>query len=225
MTASDIIQNVVDRVQDGSFSTATILALINEGRYQAASEVGGEEYPDLCLPALAKTASLSALSSASSVALPTDYHRNIYWVGSVNQGRRIGKRPGDYYNMLAFLEVFPIETGRIEAVCVEGANLLYRGKDTDTLTVKYYSKPVPILEADIESLTLGVPTEIPDNIQRPLLSAYCCREIYSEIEEGMEGPKTNTEYWGSMYLKCLADLRSYALKYKPREAKYVRDME
>jgi hypothetical protein len=210
MTADDIIVNVVDRIQDSAFDEDAILALINEARSFIASEVD--------LPALRKSADLITSSATAFVALPIDYQKGIYWVGSVNQGCRIGKRPGDYYNMLTFMERYPVEVGPIEAVCVEGVNLLYRNKATDTLTVKYYRKPTDITDTSTE------PAEIPAHLQRPLLAAYCCREIYADIEDGMEGAKVNTAYWSKKFDSAMQSLAAFVARNQPREAKYTRDM-
>jgi len=209
MIIDDIITDVVDRVQDSSFDETAILRLINEGRFLAAAEV--------LLPELQQTSTLTTTSLVSSVALPDDYHQGIFWVGSTAHGCRIGERPGDYYNLLTFMERFPPKEGRIDAVCVDGANLLYRDMADDQLVIKYYRKPTIITSTSAE------PTELPYHLQRPLLAAYCCREIYADIEDGMEGQKVNTAYWGKKFDQAMLELSSFVLKNKPREPKYTRD--
>ena len=126
---------------------------------------------------------------------------------------------GDYYNALTFAEVFPVTVGAIEAVCIEGDNLLYRGMADDTLTLKYYKKPTDITNVSTE------PSELPGHFQRRLLVAYCCREIYADIEDGMEGQKVNTTYWDSKYNKWLDELSLYVRKDMPREPKHIRSFE
>ncbi len=213
MTADDIIDRVVEKIQDPSYSDADILDLINDGRYYIAGEID--------LPALQTTGTVSALSSASSVALPVDYHKNIYWIGSGNQQCRIGKGHGDYYNLLTFMETWPPVAGIITQACVDGANLLYQGKDDDTLTLKYYKLPTAILIANVAT---AVPTEIPYHLQKTLLVSYCCKEIFAEIEDGLEGAKVNTDYWTGQFNRAMASLSQFVAKNKPREPKYVRDM-
>jgi len=210
MITSDIIIDVVDRVQDDSFDEAVILRLINEGRFYAAAEVD--------LPALQKSATVITTAIASTVALPIDYHKGVFWVGSTVQGRRIGTRPGDYYNLLTFMERFPIVAGPIESVCVDGTNLLHQGMAADTLLLKYYCKPTII------TATTVAPTELPYHLHRPLLTAYCCREIYADIEDGMEGQKVNAMYWSKKFDEAMLNLASFSRKNTPREAKYMRDM-
>jgi len=210
MIVSDIIASVVDKVQDGGFSNAAILALINEGRHYIASKV--------LLPGLQTSDTVTTTSAKSSVSLPGDYQRNLFWVGSQAQGRRIGTREGDYYNLLTFQEVVPITAGAIEAVCVFGEDLLYRGMADDTLTLKYYRKPEDISSTSLE------PTELPAHLQRSLLVAYCAREMYAEIEDGIEGQKVNTDYWSRRLSEAIADLQSFVAVNRPREPKQTRDV-
>ena len=210
MIANDIIENVVAKVQDSSFDEDAVLALINEGRLHIASLVD--------LPALQKGADLTATAAASSVLLPTDYHKGIFWVWSTAQNRRIGSRSGDYYNLLTFMEDYPGQAGRIDAVCVDGDYLLYKGAADDTLKVRYYAQPATITAATAS------PTELPYQFQRKLIVAYCCKEIFAEIEQGMEGAKVDTDFWSAQFARGVAELELFVARNKPREAKYVRDM-
>lgn len=211
MKTSDIITHVASIVQDSSFDSAAILVLINEARQFIAANVD--------LPALRTSYDLTTTSTASSVSLPANYLRDIFWVGSVSQGRRIGERQGDYYNLLTFNEVYPVTEGNIEAVCVDGSLLRYRGMADDTLTIKYYSAPVDIVT------TTDVPSELPDHLQRPVLAAYCCKEFFARIEDGIEGAKANTTYWETQFAKSIAALELFIARNKPREPKRIREVE
>lgn len=216
-TTEAIIARVVEIIQDGSFDEDAILEMINEGRVTIAAEA------EPGLPYLRADATVTTTSAASSVALPTNYHRGLFWVGSASQKRRIGTRIGDYHNLMTFMERFPMmdAAGQIEAVCVDGTNLLYQGRANDTLTLKYFKVPEEIDIADIETAT---PAELPVWAQKPLLVAYCCREIYSIIEDGIEGPKTNTDHWEAMFSRAQMKLQKFIDESKPREPKYVRDL-
>lgn len=211
MNISDIIDYVVGQVQDGSFTEGFILGLVNEARYLVASSVD--------LPNLRKSSTVTTTATDDSVAMPSDYHKKLHWVGSTVQGKRIGEREGDYYNAMTFHEVFPITQGPIEAVCVEGSRLLYRGKADDTLVLRYYAAPVDAVSMATE------PSEIPSHFQRKILSAYCLREIHADIEDGMEGQKVNTSYWDAMFKKYMADLAEFLHLETPRAPKHIRASE
>jgi len=210
MTADDIIARVVSKIQDSAFTEAAILDLINDGRFHIATIID--------LPSLRTSDTLVATSTENSVELPDDYHKGIFWVWSTTQNRRIGKRLGDYYNILTFLETYPGQTGRIDAVCVDGPDLLYQGAADDGLIIRYYKKPAVISDTD------DSPEELPYQFQQRALEAYCCKEIFADIEDGMEGQKVNTDFWAKKFDRIMAELTAFVELNKPREAKYVRDV-
>jgi hypothetical protein len=221
MLATDIIDRVARIIQDDSYTSADILDLINEGRLFIAGEV------DPGLPGLRMSDTVTTTDTASAVDLPDDYHKGMFWVGSAAQDCRIGTRASDYHNLLTFLEQYnDLSTvGQIEAVCVDGAELLYQGMADDTLTLKYFRKPVDIALADIADAEDGLPAELPTHLQRKLLVSYCCKEIFPELEDGVEGRTPNTDKYAKIFNEAMAELRVYAHKMHPRETKHVRDIE
>lgn len=220
MTAADIIERVARIVQDSSYTDTDILALINEGRLVIAGQI----VPGL--PYLSTSDTVTTTDTESSVDLPSDYHKGLFWVGSSSQERRIGTKASDYHNLLTFLEKYPDLSlvGSIEAVCVDGATLLYQGMADDTLTLKYYRLPADISESDTEDATDGVPVEIPPHLHRKLLVSYCCKEIWTEIEDGDDGGMPNFEKYEGIFNKAMAELQAFASASAPREVKQVRDM-
>jgi hypothetical protein len=211
MTAEELEDAVLGIVQDDSFADV-VLDYINQGRGEIAGLVD--------LPALDTVATVNTTASASSVALPTNYHKGLYWVGSAVQKIRIGAGKDDYHNLLAFLENHPVLTqvGLVEDVVIQGVNLLYQGMSADTLTLRYYKAPTTLV------LAADVPAELPSHLHKPLLVSYACKEIYNEIEDGIEGGTPNTDKYDRLFQRALATLSSWCLESKPREPKYVRDM-
>lgn len=218
MTATELIAQVSGIVQDTSYTSADILSLINQGRGEIAAEVD--------LPKLQASATVTTTDDASTVALPTDYHKGLFWVGSVAYQCRIGRKKGDYHNLLTFMERYSTldEVGQIVAVCVDGDNLLYQGMDDDSLLLKYYKEIETIVAAPTGTQITG-PVELPSHLHSPLLVSYCCREIYSEIEDGIEGQKVNTMYWDAKFNRAMNSLKRYVSESLPRETKHVRDVE
>lgn len=218
MTAAEIIAQVAADVQGASGITdAGTLAFLNTG----LGEIAGDELIEL--PACRTSATVAATASANYVAMPTNYQKGLFWVGSASQRIRIGERRGDYTNIMTFLEKYPVQdnVGQITDVCVDGANLLYQGQATDTLTLRYYKKPATILIANI---TTSSPSEIPDHLHQLLLVSYCNMRWYERIEDGIEGKKVNTDHWFGMYQSGLKSLIEFCNRNKPREPKYVKDM-
>lgn len=209
MKASDIIAKVADKCLDSSFSDEDILALINEARGQIAD--------DYDLPNLITTATVTTTSDANAVALPDDYHKGLFYVSSSNQRRRIGSRIGDYHNIDTLLKLYPnLDTvGQITHAVVDGKNLIYQGQAEDTLTLRYYKLVEDI--ADTEE-----PSELPANMHLPILMNYCLREIYDDIEDELEGPKTNTNYYDKRYQVALPKLQMFIAQSTPREPKHLK---
>jgi hypothetical protein len=221
MLATDIIDRVARIIQDDSYTSTDILDLINEGRLFIAGEV------EPGLPGLRASDTVTTTDEASAVDLPDDYHKGLFWVGSTAQACRIGTKASDYHNLLTFLNKYTDLTtvGLIEAVCVDGAELLYQGMADDTLTLKYFRKPVDIALADIADAEDGLPAELPTHLQRKLLVSYCCKEIYVELEDGIEGRTPNVDRYTKMFDEAMAELRVFAHKSHPRETKHMRDVE
>lgn len=211
MLASDLITKVVEKSQDGSYSTGDILALINEGRQQIAGDVD--------LPAQITSSAVSATSLENFAALPDDYHKGLYWVVSEGQKIRIGRRKDDYYDLASYYAKYPVQdiTGSIADVVVEGGNLLYHPMADDTLTLKYFKK--------VEDIAVGEePAELPPHLHVSLLVNYALMEIFDDIEDETEGPKANTLFHAAKFERAVAKLRNYVEPMLPREPVYVEDM-
>ena len=210
MDAAALEVLIVERIQDAGFS-GSISSLIDKGRGEIAGEVD--------LPALHTVVAVTTSASAATVALPTSYSKGLYWVGSTVQRKRIGSGKNDYYNLLRFLEKHPIQdqVGLITDVVIQGSSLLYQGMAADSLVLRFYTAPT--------ALTTGasIPSELPAHLHAGLLVNYVCREIYSIIEDPMEGGTPNTSKYNGLYQKALASLAEWAAVYAPREPKYTRD--
>lgn len=216
MLAAEIISRVARIIQDDSYSDADILELINEGRWFIAANV------EPGLPGLRASDTVTTSDTANYVALPDDYHKGLFWVGSAAQERRISTRASDYHNLLTYLERYPAQdiTGAIDAVCVDGVNLLYQGMADDTLTLKYFRKPVDIIDKDTEE-----PGEIPEHLQAKLLVYYCCKEIFPELEDGADGKTPNTDKYAAKFDRAMVEMNAFAFKSHPRETKQVREVD
>jgi len=211
MRGDDVIVAVMQRIQDDEFNSH-ILSLINE----AIAYISGQ----VDLPSLMTSSDVDVLSTESSVDLPTDYHKRLFWVGAENQSRRIGTREADYYNLHRFLEnYYPVRVAQIDSVCVSGTSLMYHGSDTDTLTLRYYKGFTPITE------TGKTITVLPPHLHYGLLVNYPCREISALIESGAEGRKPRTMFYDSRFNMAMAELREWVRKHTPVEPVYVRNKE
>lgn len=211
MNAGELRDAVLGIVQDNGWADV-ILDLFNVCRGEIAGEID--------LPGLHTVATVTTSASSSSVALPDTYSRGLYWVGSASQKNRIGTRKSDYHNLLTFLEKYPVQdqVGLITDVAIQGSDLLYQGMAADTLTLRYYAAPTAL------TVNASIPAELPEHLHKALLVNFACRELYTQIEDGIEGGTPNTTKFDKLYQRALIALRGWAALSQPKEPKYVRDM-
>ncbi len=213
MEAATIVNFAANRIEDPGFTDSDLLATLNAGVEELAN--------DLDLPFLRASAPVTTTALTSSVALPDDYMKRLFWVSSLAQRRKIGVQEEDYEDLLRFLKKYPVQNiiGAVTDVCVDGLNLLYQGMTADTLTLRYYSKPVEVTLAEGQ-----IPLAIPVSFHMSVLVPFICKETYNQIEDGIEGKKANTDKWENLYQIGKAKLAKFIEITRPREAKYVEDL-
>jgi hypothetical protein len=99
------------------------------------------------------------------------------------------------------------EQGDIEAVALEGTVLHYRRLpiDPQDLDLTYYAKPEPLTASESSK-----PICIPEPLHYQLLVNLVLWDLYSEIEDGIEGQKVNTEYHAGQFATAMQTLMSEA---------------
>jgi len=198
MKLFELEESIGEIVQDSSFDGTQTRRLINRAIQSIAGAVD--------LPELVKTDTVLTTGSSSSASLPAAYMKGLFFVGSANQNRRIGDRIG-YRSYNRFLRRWPDpaldKAGPIVDVAVKGTSLVYQPCVADTLTLQFYRKPAALTGAS-DSVEA-----IPAHLQEGLIVNFVCREIYSRIEDGVEGKKVNTAYHAALYNQALSDLRDF----------------
>lgn len=197
MHLSDLIDEVIHIVQDSSLSEKRVENLLNEG-YENAAAVISDPLPDL-----EKTGTVRTSTSLAYVSLPSDYHRNLEMVYDSTQNERI-----PILNSFQALSIkYPglADTGNLGHVAISGSRLYYQGipSTVRTLTLNYFRKPY-LRSADRDEMSA-----LPVHLHRRLLVNYACKELFSRIEDGMEGQKVNTLYHDREFQKALADLDAW----------------
>jgi hypothetical protein len=67
----------------------------------------------------------------------------------------------------------------------------------------------PTDESNQSAIIKSRPDGIPEHLIKPLLENHAAMSIFSEIEQGQEGNKTNTAYYAGMYEKSLGTLIAF----------------
>jgi len=105
----------------------------------------------------------------------------------------------------------------VEAVAFAGTNLWYAPIPT---TVKqfqffYFGNPEP-LETDRDEISL-----FPELIQRKICIHGACVQCFNVIEDGVEGPKLNTEYHKKEYEEGVLKLKEWNGRRRPHRSSSV----
>lgn len=194
-TLEELIGLVKQTVLDDSFSEDFITLLLNEAYEDVAMKV--------LLPDLEASATVDTVVDETVASLPADFSRNLYGCAADNQ-----RPPIKILSSMALMQArFPnIEAdnldGDVTHVTVRGSELVYHPipAAAETLTIKYYAQITPMVAGADE------PTAIPKNLQRKLLHSYACSILFDDVEDGMEGPKINTQKHLSNYVSALGEL-------------------
>lgn len=203
MTLAELKAAIQSIVDDDDFN-GDLTAMINEAILKVAT---GDMLPGRYeltppLPDLYATSTVDTVVGAGITDLPTDYNRGLFQVVNSDDDN-IYINP----SFKGFLKRYTeIETGDVFGVAVHGSRLLYRDTPAtaETLIIHYYEKPTT-LSGDSDE-----PTCIPGHLQRKLIVHQVCKEIYDQIEDGIEGQKINTAHHERMYQQGLMDLELWA---------------
>ena len=192
-TLATLRDEVKDILRDGRFTDTIITLKLNEGLYDVAGRT--------LLPDLETNDTVETVVSTNRVALPSDFHRQLSpWVNSTTHNRRIpvyGSLP-QLFRRFSNLD----QAGVVVGVCRQAGYLYYQRipSTAETLAINYFRLP------DTMSADSDVPDGIPDNLHSRLLSNYACWQLFTRVEDGIEGEGANTARYKQNYLDALGDL-------------------
>ena len=189
-TLDDLYDEFDSIVHDSAWDSDKVISIFNDGIGDIARQV--------LIPELESIAVVTTLTTVNKVALPTDFMRKLRDCYSQTQRRTIavyGSVPLLYRNF-DFLD----SPGRVMGVAVMGLYLYYQGipSTVETLQINYYAKPATYEGHEDPDILKG--------FQRDLLIAFACWKAYGVIEEGMDGVKTQTQFYWGEYMKALGKL-------------------
>ena len=198
MQLSVLVDAISDIVQDKSYTDAIITGYINEAVLAVATGemLAGRFDKSRPLPYLYKTDTV-ATDTDGIQDLPSDFNRDVIMVVNAD-----GESIPIEASPRKFLKDNPkSDAGDVRICSVLGDRLLYRDipSTAETLTIHYYRTP-DTLVSDTDA-----PSCIPEHLQRKLVIGHVCREIYKQIEDGIEGRKVNTDFYTGEYMSGFAD--------------------
>lgn len=194
MIVSDVINKVFATVNSSCADESEIIDMINE----MVSDITRSR--DIPLPGLETSRIVSC--DGYRVALPFDFSQNMF-AASVT-GRKVWVCP----SMRSLLRRFPSEESVAANndlyICVSGKSVEVRPFYSGEIKLFYYKSPDEVSSKN-EALPLG--TEVPLHLQKKLAHSYCCKELYSDIEDGIEGGTPNTIKFENRYESAVDQLR------------------
>lgn len=217
MKASELVAEVqrilykADYSGDVDYASADILKFINRCRVKIAGggerQHGNAKLPPL--PDLLTSATVTATTTANSVAMPSTYQRGLQRV-NITGSDKLKK----YTNLQKMLDRYERETGTPEAYCIKGKTLWYAPMplSSTSLTVYFHKYPTDLVIADAVvgppavAAIDDVPTEIPEHLQSDLLVNFTLRDIYKEIESGMDMNNPDTIKHDAWFQMAMTDL-------------------
>lgn len=185
---------LVDRAVDSCCeSPEDILEGLNEGMAQVSNRV--------LIPELIGKRTLVINDAITARYLPDDFQRELF------SCKEVGGRGIDIFNshsqMAAEFGTMGGKSSRIEGVAVQGRELLFHPIPAIevNIEIKYYRKPDQIFNDEQE-----VP--LPLHFRKALVH-YAASSIYADIENGIEGPKPNTDFHNGKFEEFMFLLGNY----------------
>lgn len=219
MQFNKLIEEIEEKVDDSTYdSSDTVKSLINDAVRDIAAGVlvpGENRFTDPLPDLYTVESSFSLTNSSRSASLPNDFQRDLV---KAYEDDGLGDIP-ILISWRRFLDKWPaLETGSyVEGVVVRGSSLYYHPAVTTTLEIGYYANP-STLSSDTDD-----PSCVPAHLQRGLIINHVCRELYSRIEDGMEGRKVNTEYYDQMFQEAVLMLDLWIGE--DGDPEYIEDIE
>lgn len=202
MNLTELKTAIKSIIQDSAYDVE-LTSRINEAVLKVAS---GDMLPGRVelsppLPDLYTTGTVDTVVDTGIADLPSDFNRDLFQVVNSDDDN-IPIEP----SFKKFLKRYPeLETGSVEKVSVHGNRVLYRDipASPESLVVHYYKTPTALSDST------DTPDCIPAHLHRKLIVSQVCKEIFDEIEDGVEDPKTNTRHHETQYGKGLLELETW----------------
>jgi hypothetical protein len=200
MNVAELTSAIKGVVDDASFTDSEILELLNAGLLDIAG--GGERVHGHAkiapLPDLLTVWDLEV--SSYKTQMPSDYHRSVK--GVFNGNTALTKH--DSFVRMNRESLAFSRTGTPEEYIMQG-NYLYCSPvpTSATFRITGYKLPTVLVEDDDE------PDCLPVHLQKRLLVNYAAKEIFSIIEQGLEGAMPGTAKHNNFYQSALTDLERF----------------
>lgn len=202
MEITEILSRIEQKIQDESYDRLDLLNKVNEGLGEIAARVQ--------LPDLITNDKVTCEADTSSVSLPDDYFG--YLIAAYNKDTKQSLTILD--SLVKLKRSFPglDQTGSVTHCVAKGSTLFFQGCPSSSEDVKlfYCSKPA-LFSASGDPLVYDPEeiTYIPEHFQAKLLVTYAVKEVFNEIEDGLEDKKINWNTYNKLFEENLAKMTEF----------------
>lgn len=214
MHIDDLLDSIQRKIQDTSYSREDdLLPLVNQGLGEIAATVP--------LPGLFTMSDLVCPQGQYIVDLPADFGN--WLLQAYNTTRKTPVRL--YQSVTELLSHYP-EMDAFAPLCAAaryGPKLYVQGvpdyDSGETVRLSYYKKPTFFTPTTATEAVTEIDF-IPEELQSQLLVNYACKEVFNEIEDGVEGTKVNWNTYRKRYDTAFGRLFE-VIGQSPQQPQYV----
>jgi hypothetical protein len=199
MRLGDLTEEIMRKIQDPSLDHSRVRRMINRAIEESASVLTDP------LSDCETRVNLTTFVGRPYIDLPANFHRDLDFCFNVTRNDRV-----EVYRSLPYLSaVYDWENldreGSVYGVARSGRLLYYQYIPTspETLTIHYFRKPAVLEKSDDE------PLEFPSFSHEPVIISRVLMELFSEIEDGIEGQKVNTLYHEKRWREALLEVELF----------------
>jgi len=195
MNVDGVITEVRSITRDESFDDLWMVERINMGLQEIAAV--------LAIPGLSTSDTVTALTTGNSVAMPADFLHSLYLATTVTYPSGLLLSP-NRKDLVMFTD--QEETGNVREVTEDNKILYYNpvpSEADETITLYYYTNPA------VATLGSDLPSWIPAHLQKRLMVNYLAMELFTQIEEEIDGKTPSTAKYSQFYGQALGLLGSF----------------
>jgi hypothetical protein len=192
--SEDLAQVVLHKVQDASYSYDDVLKIFNKCLLRLS---GKYLFPKLEIIRDIET------DLSGSIPVPADYQKNLRYAHSITHNHRV-RVFGSVIQLNRHFSHLD-QTGIVRGLAIRNRRIYYQRipSSAETIRINYYAYPERMEKR------YHKPNFLPVHLVEPLLFNFACAEIYSEIEDGIDGQKINTAYYKAEYANVLVELEQF----------------
>lgn len=194
-TVEDLREDIKDQIDDGSFSDDLIDRLINRAIKETSSLV--------LLPKLETSDTVNSVVGTPYIDLPDGFGHNLFHASTARGPVTV------LSSMMMLLAEYPMfgsdnVVGDIEVCCPLGTQVAIHPVPAEITAVRLFYHEWPDILEESDDVGVYIPGE---EHQENIITNYVLARLNKRIEDGAEGPLSNTGYHEGKFKEAVAALK------------------